>query len=295
MDFLDFGQKNSHCQILGKGFILWKITGNTDKYSVTLESKEENIITHFLVTEGTVEIRTEDNLHVLSNKCFANFIDKPYIEVTNVSDNAKAYAMFFTNSFITSLLKDTPPFPPSYILKIKKNPTAILSEETAHLFLKRIEEIEEILSDPTHHFCTEKARCVLQMFMMDMANEYLLQEHEATDYADMNRQNMLFQQFIKLIFAHIRETHSVGWYASQLCITPQYLNRIVKNSSQKTTYAHICTALTGAIIRQLENTDCPISLIAEEFNFSDQATLTKFFKRQTGKTPGEYRKKATSV
>ena len=179
--------------------------------------------------------------------------DMDYV-VANMPDNAKAYAMFFTNSFITSLLKDTPPFPPSYILKIKKNPTAILSEETAHLFLERI---EEILSDPTHHFCTEMARCVLQMFMMDMANEYLLQEHEATDYADMNRQNMLFQQFIKLIFAHIRETHSVGWYASQLCITPQYLNRIVKNSSQKTTYAHICTALTGAIIRQLENTDCP--------------------------------------
>lgn len=71
------------------------------------------------------------------------------------------------------------------------------------------------------------------------------------------------------------------------------MNRVVKDCSQKTAYDHICTTLTGAIIQQLEDTDNSISQIADDLCFPDQATLTKFFKRQTGKTPTEYRRMFT--
>ena len=89
-----------------------------------------------------------------------------------------------------------------------------------------------------------------------------------------------------------REEHSANWYASQLCVTPQYLNRAIKSITQKTVYEHISIALTGSIIEQLEISEKPISQIAEAFHFPDLATMTKFFKRQTGKTPTEYRKSA---
>lgn len=167
---------------------------------------------------------------------------------------------------MSSLLKKTPPFPPSYVQKIKMCPMSFQSPTGIKLFLQRIEAIQGIFADHTHRFQAEMVKCALWMFMMDMANEYIRQEDESKEHTEKGRRNTLFKQFIKLLFTDVREGHSVSWYASKLCVTPQYLNRVVKDCSQKTAY-DLC--------------------------FPDQATLTKFFKRQTGKTPTEYRRMFT--
>ena len=213
--------------------------------------------------------------------------------IQDISEDARAYVMLFTAPFITSLLKNTPPFPPSYVLKVKVWPVSVMFSGTIETLLKRVESMVEIFKDNTHHFQAEMLRCTLWMFMMDMANEHIRQEIERGEYAETGRKNVLFKQFIRLLLTHIHEEHSVGWYASQLCVTPQYLNRTVKSISQKTVYEHICTTLTGAVIEQLENTEHPVSQIAEDFHFPDLATMTKFFKRQTGKTPTKYRREHT--
>ena len=77
------------------------------------------------------------------------------------------------------------------------------------------------------------------MFMMDIANEHIRQESESGKLAETGRKNILFKQFIRLLLVHIREEHTVGWYASQLCVTPQYLNRAVKGASQRTYLYHV--------------------------------------------------------
>lgn len=290
MNFVDFGKERANCYLMKEGFLLWEINGDRIGSPVLLEEDGSNVIVHVLVQEGEIKLKSGGRPYLLTKDCFANFIDHPFLEILEISRNAKAYVLFFTSSFMLSLLKDTPPFPPSYVLKIRMYPVTFLSSTVMGLFLKRMDTIVGIFADDTHHFQMEMMKCALWMFMMDMANEYTRQENESSGRAEKSRGNILFKQFMKLLLTYIREGHSVSWYASKLCVTPQYLNRVVKSSSQKTAYDHICTILTGAIIQQLESTDNPISQIAEDFHFPDQATLTKFFKRQTGKTPTEYRK-----
>lgn len=290
MNFMDFGQRNSSCHTISAGFVLWELNGEENSMPVFLEGAGTDMIVHVLMLEGEMRMGWGDRLYPLTKGCFANFIDNHSLEVRELSRDARAYVMLSTIQFITSLLKNTPPFPPSYVLKIKAWPVSVLTSETVQLFLKRIEDIVEILKDDTHHFRTEMLKCTLWIFMMDIANEHIRQESESGKPAATGRKDILFKQFIRLLIAHIRKEHSVGWYASQLCVTPQYLNRAVKSASQRTAYDHICTTLLGAIIEQLENTDGPVSQIAEDFHFPDLATMTKFFKRQTGKTPTEYRK-----
>lgn len=293
MNFMDFGRRNSSCHIISEGFVLWEVTGEENGMPVFLERADTDMIVHVLMLEGEMKMGWGGRLYPLTKGCFANFIDNHSLEVQDISYDVRAYVMLSTIPFITSLLKNTPPFPPSYILKIKVWPVFALPSETAQLFLKRIENIVEILKDNAHHFQTEMLKCALWMFMMDIANEHIRQERESGKLAETGRKNTLFKQFIRLLLTHIREAHSVGWYASQLCVTSQYLNRAVKSVSQKTAYNHICITLIGAIIEQLENTTDPIFKIAEDFHFPDLATMTKFFKRQTGMTPTEYRKEVT--
>ena len=275
---------------MNDGFVLWEISGNENNTPILIEGNTTNLIVHILMLEGEMKIGWGGRLYPLTKGCFANFIDNSSLKVQNLSEDTKAYIMLFTAPFITSLLKNTPPFPPSYVMKIKIWPVYVISIETRRIFLKRIESIEEIFADTTHNFQTEMLKCALWMFMMDIANEHIKQENENGKLAETGRKNILFKQFIRLLLAHISEAHSVEWYASQLCVTPQYLNRAVKSTSERTAYEHICTTLIGAIIERLENTEDSISQIAENFHFPDQATLTKFFKRHTGETPTHYRK-----
>ncbi len=93
-------------------------------------------------------------------------------------------------------------------------------------------------------------------------------------------------------FAHARKYCYVaenGFLIWQ--ITPQYLNRIVKCQTDKTAYEWICLSLVGEIAKLLENTNDTMQQIANHLHFPDQVTLTKFFKRQTGYSLSEYRKK----
>lgn len=292
-NFMDFGRRNSSCHILSEGFVLLEVTGEESEVPICLEGMGFDMFVHVLMLEGEMKLSWGGRLYPLTKGCFANLIDNSLLEVQDMSRDARAYVLLFTAPFISSLLKNTPPFPPSYMMKIKVWPVFALPSETVQLFLKRIDSIVEIFKDNTHHFQTEMMKCALWIFIMDMANEHIRHETENKELAETGRKNILFKQFIRLLLNHIREEHTVAWYASQLCVTPQYLNRVVKGTSQKTAYDHICTMLIGAIIEQLENTVVPVSQIAEDFHFPDLATMTKFFKRQTGKTPTEYRKEAT--
>lgn len=294
MNFMDLGRQNKNCHVMSEGFVLWKITGNENETPVFLKEEGSNIFfVHVLVLAGEIKIEWESRLYPLTKNCFADFMDCPSLEIRDISEDARAYMMFFSAPFIASLMKSTILFPPSYVLRIKVWPVSVMSSGTMELIQKRVESMAEIFRDETHHFYTEMMNCTLRIYMMDMANEYIRQENKNGTHAETDRKHILFKQLVGLLLAHIREEHSVGWYASQLCVTPQYLNRAIKSISQKTVYEHICTALTGSIIEQLENTEEPVSQIAEDFHFPDLATMTKFFKRQTGKTPTEYRKAAT--
>ena len=47
----------------------------------------------------------------------------------------------------------------------------------------------------------------------------------------------------------------------------------------------------GNICKQLKENNHNLQQIANEFGFADQATFTKYFKRNMGCTPKEYREK----
>lgn len=125
--------------------------------------------------------------------------------------------------------------------------------------------IVESLKDESHHFYTEMMSCTLRIYMMDIANEFIRQENEGGTQMEVSRKHILVKQFIGLLLAHIKEEHSANWYASQLCVTPQYLNRAIKSITQETVQEHISIVLTGSIIEQLENSEKPFHRLPKNF------------------------------
>jgi hydroxymethylpyrimidine/phosphomethylpyrimidine kinase len=87
-----------------------------------------------------------------------------------------------------------------------------------------------------------------------------------------------------------RSTGIVSFYADLLNVSSRYLAQVTRRISGKSPKAIIDDYLIHEIELQLKSSDNTVQEIAYRFGFSSQAHFTKFFKKQKGMSPTEFRK-----
>lgn len=103
-------------------------------------------------------------------------------------------------------------------------------------------------------------------------------------------QQTLLLKFVQLIDNYYIDKRSVQEYADMLSVTANYLSQSVKQASGKNALTFIAERLTTEARSLIQYTDFDITEIAYQLNFSDPANFGKFFKKQTGLSPSEFRK-----
>ncbi len=104
------------------------------------------------------------------------------------------------------------------------------------------------------------------------------------------RKEELFRKFIELLNIHIGK-HKLPFYAEKMNISPQYLSRLVEDSSGTAARDWINRAVVLQAKLLLRNSKYTIEQIAEELNFSTVPYFCRLFKREVDTTPTEYRNK----
>lgn len=104
-------------------------------------------------------------------------------------------------------------------------------------------------------------------------------------------QQILLRKFTQLIDNHYIDKRTVQEYADMLSVTANYLSQSVKQVSGKNALAFIADRLASEAKSLIRYTDFEIAEIAYQLNFSDPANFGKFFKKQAGLSPSEFRKR----
>ncbi len=99
--------------------------------------------------------------------------------------------------------------------------------------------------------------------------------------------------FRQLVDEHYLTESGVEFYADKLCITSNYLNRLVRQSLGKSTKQYIQNRRIEEAKRLLRYTSLTISDIAEKLNYDTASYFVRAFSKATGMTPLQYR--ATAV
>lgn len=107
------------------------------------------------------------------------------------------------------------------------------------------------------------------------------------------RSSELYNEFITQVVNYCHTYGDVRFYADQLNVSSRYLAQVTRRISGKTPKAIIDEYVIKEIERQMSNTSKTVQEIANDFSFSSQAHLTKFFKKMVGQTPSVYRKNKT--
>lgn len=100
--------------------------------------------------------------------------------------------------------------------------------------------------------------------------------------------------FIRTVNADYAEQHDVEYYADQLCITPNYLNKIVRQTLGTTVKAYIHGRLFGEAERLLSYTTLGVAEIAYRLRFNSPSHFVRFFRKHADMTPLRYRQSINS-
>jgi len=82
---------------------------------------------------------------------------------------------------------------------------------------------------------------------------------------------------------------SANDFASQLSVHVNHLNRAIRETTGKTTTAHISERITSEAMALLKHTNWNIAEISYSLGFEEPAHFNNFFKKQTSKTPSFFR------
>lgn len=98
------------------------------------------------------------------------------------------------------------------------------------------------------------------------------------------------ERFMQLVDDNYAAQHGTQFYAGELCITSNYLNKIVRQALGKSTKAYIESRIMRDACRQLRYTTLSVQEIARRLGYDTPTYFVRSFRKQMGMTPLEYRK-----
>lgn len=176
-------------------------------------------------------------------------------------------------------------------MNMHRNPVMTVTQPDACLLQACIENIKKQILRCDHLYQLELIQNALIRFYLELDNILDRKQESGSSHATLTRNRMKLQEFINLLMNHFKEEHLVSFYAQSMNMTPQYLTTIIKEQTGKTVNAFIYELLYSEARNLLISTDLSIEQIASRLHFADQASFSKFFKRQSGLSPQLFRKK----
>ena len=150
-----------------------------------------------------------------------------------------------------------------------------------------IDTIWHVVHQPDYNRQTVSCLAAAMMHLYDG----VYQRHTDKLQASQSREQTIFDRFIYLVNQYATREHQIRFYAEKMCLTERYLGTVIRQASGTTAKEWIDRALIEHIKIELKHSDKSIALISEGLNFPNPAFFSKYFKRETGMTPGEYRQR----
>ncbi len=132
------------------------------------------------------------------------------------------------------------------------------------------------------------AAALLTLVLLELRRAYL----PTPPAGPVNAAMLLTARFKEAVARHIFSKRSVSEYADQLAVTPNHLNRCVKETTGRPASDFITDMLLLEARMLLRQTDLSIAEIAFRLSFGDASYFGKLFRRHTGQTPLDYRQSA---
>jgi len=251
-----------------------------------------NIPVHtiLLVCSGALSISIRGEELVLTEGYYTDLRPDNQLRILSAIRQTEVWCLFFEGNSIQKIFRHRQPVTMAYIDHLMHKKTVLLSKSALHTLALSLETLYDTLLSEDHPNRSLLLTSKFKIFFLEVNHIFAqLLEDQASEPNNRPRYEYLFSQFVALLHKHAQSQHSVEFYAEQLCITPQYLGRIVRTIAQQKVYSFISFAVVGVSAVVLSDFSLSLKQVAAQMHFPDQAAFTKFYKRYTGQTPMQFR------
>lgn len=207
-----------------------------------------------------------------------------------LSHDIEGYIFIFTSDFYllnrrnqNSLIE----FPFFYTIH-QDNPPLQLASNADVGFLETLFRQSITETAQPGKYTPDLLRSILDLILTTCAARYQENEH----LHHKGKGLILVKQFFQLLEENHLKNLSLNDYAEMIGVTPNHLTQMVKTLTGKTSSQIIKAKQLLEIKRLLVHTNLTVSEIANQLSFEDQSYFTRFFKRETGVTPVQFRNEA---
>ena len=168
----------------------------------------------------------------------------------------------------------------------RRRPPCHLTEEQFASALDLVGAVRNISQSHSPH--RDEMLMHLLSILLNMLGEY-----HVINYPDeVAGRESLFSRFYESIIEHHRESHEMAFYARLHHLTPKYFSLLIKTE----TGINATEWITNYVVIQAKmlldsHREMTIQQISYHLGFSEQASVSRFFKANAGMTPSEYREK----
>ena len=250
-----------------------------------------------LVTDGKEEISINGNTIITERGTFIAGIPGDTWS-WNSNTQLQGYMLIFEEEFLLSFFNDRlflQKFP--YLQPNRKSPFYRINGTLYDRICQVMKQIRmEIHGDETNLRTTslpEIDQHILRPMLYEVltlikrADNLMMFEEQETS------QKRYIEPFIRLVEDNFIENRNISFYADRLCITPNYLNKIVKQVLGTNAKSYINDRIIREIKQILDYTSLSVAEIAENLHFLSSSYMVRYFKSQTGITPVQYRNSKT--
>lgn len=162
-----------------------------------------------------------------------------------------------------------------------------IKEETAEELRNLVMMMEEEASRAGEFGNIDILKSLLRIFLVKIQRHGM--QENVVHLDTLKSSHQLFVQFRRMVDQEFTRLHTVQEYADRLNVAVRTLNKCVNECSNKSPLAFINDRIILESKRMVRYTSMMIKEIAYELGYDDPSYFVKFFKRQTGYLPSDFR------
>lgn len=261
---------------------------NRDLLQIPLTPFKLNYLTFISITNGELNISINYKDYKITKDYLIGIHPDNVINKFNVSKDFYCYILMVSKSFFEEAVLARKQISASHLLNIKEDPGIYLGAKEASTIKESLDRLNYYLKIENHNFKKEIIQNSFYIFLLELGNIFVGKTKMKNESLPKNRKEELARHFMALLREYGKIEHSPSFYSGKMCISTQYLSLLLKDLTGKVAKQWINIYLLTEAKIMLRYPDITIQTVSNDLHFYDQASFSKFFKKNMGISPKKY-------
>ena len=215
----------------------------------------------------------------------ANVMPKQFVQILDSSEDMDAI-VYVISQKLNEMILVKKGF--AIYTEMRRNPVLVHEEYSYRTIMDTVNLLRDALEHPYSDNMLDVVATLLNLYFRLAAPGSLWRDKSA--YPMQSRYEQIMSRFTSLLEKFYQTERAVKFYADQLCVTPKYLSACTKHVTGHTANWWINSYVLRDAENMLLHSNMSVKVISTRLGFEDQMLFGKYFRRQMGMSPTEYKR-----